>query len=72
MIAKLKKRTNYKHVYAIFYDNRVDTVMSAAARQGVTGPGYLYLFPGLDIFWLEQRLAQVEDGAYTNCFLEML
>jgi len=40
----------YRHVYAILYENQYDIIMGTAIDMGAAGVDYFYLFPGLDIF----------------------
>lgn len=42
--------TQYRHVYAILYENQYDIIMGTAIDMGAAGADYFYLFPGLDIF----------------------
>lgn len=45
-IASLKN-LKYQHVYAIFSENALETIMTLALKQGAAGRGYLWVFPGL-------------------------
>jgi hypothetical protein len=56
-IVQAMQSNQFRHVYAIFNDIHVVSIMSALAEAGMVGPDYLYIFPGIDVFALQAGTA---------------
>jgi hypothetical protein len=56
-IVNAMEQNQYRHVYAILNENHVLPIMSALANNSMVGPDYLYIFPGIDVFALQENFA---------------
>jgi 7 transmembrane sweet-taste receptor of 3 GCPR/Receptor family ligand binding region len=55
------KRLQYYHVYAICYPEQLELLLSVGFELNVIGPEYLYIFPGVDVYSLQQNF-RIADG----------
>jgi hypothetical protein len=62
------KRAQFRHVYAIFFEPHVEVIMNQAAAAGLVGPEYLYVFPGLDVFSLQENLNLTAESPLSQAF----
>jgi hypothetical protein len=52
-IVKAMQKNQFRHVFAILNDNHAVSIMTALAKNGMVGPDYLYILPGIDVFALQ-------------------
>jgi hypothetical protein len=55
------KRLQYFHVYTICYPDQLEMLLNVALELNAIGPNYLYIFPGLDVYSLQQTL-RISEG----------
>jgi hypothetical protein len=67
------KRSQFKHVYAITFEDKFASILTAASETGAIGSDYLYLFCGLTGSTLFEQL-QVKHGTFCNwsCDISLL
>jgi hypothetical protein len=65
-IVKAMQKNQFRHVFAILNDNHAVPIMTALAENGMVGPDYLYILPGIDIFALQADfgLGTTKAGTY--------
>jgi hypothetical protein len=62
-IVKAMQQNQFRHVYAILNDNHAVSIMTALAENGMVGPDYLYVLPGIDVFALQADFGLQETRA---------
>lgn len=60
------KRLQYHHVYMICYPDQLELLLTVASDLNAIGPDYLYIFPGLTVYGLEQNLRTM-NGKFVGC-----